>query len=513
MTSESDNNLANLPPEPTVTPWRILVPLLLAAFVLRYGYILQIDTPPFSDMADYETMAFNLLDGQGLVMNTPHMVYKAYRPPLYPLFIAAIYKVLTPRPETVRVIQALLSTATLFLVYLMTRELLAVKSPSSEDPARRRITTRIALLAVALLAFEETSIFFCGQLLSETLFIFLLVWLVYLVLRGARRPGLGIATLIGMVGGCLILTRPVAGPLILFCTYWFFLLSRKVHPPPPRTWKEFSLFDSPYSPPLIILIYAGVIVMCWGLRNQAVLDEFVPVSTNGGVNFYLGHHEGFGYHSFGRKEDIRRSLRAQGIYDEVIESKVFTHAGLQFIRQHPRQDFINTLKKLDYLYFEPTDWTSLFQPWKWWNYLESPYRPWPWESNGRAVRFWPVRDENGDPLLPTYQKPFWQEGRLPLVFWGWPTILLTGFGVLVGSRRFPKLSLLLGVIAVYTLTLLIFFTNARFRAPLIPFFYVFAAVGIGKLVWGLPETDPDEVSESSKATDAQPEEENKQETI
>ncbi|MCA9441554.1 MAG: hypothetical protein KC964_12165, partial [Candidatus Omnitrophica bacterium] len=89
------------PPEPEKkeTKWvTYLAVILIAAFVLRYAYVLQIETPPFSDMADYETMALNLLDGQGLVMNTPHMVYKAYRPPLYPLFIAASYKLFGPEP-------------------------------------------------------------------------------------------------------------------------------------------------------------------------------------------------------------------------------------------------------------------------------------------------------------------------------------------------------------------------------------------------------------------------------
>lgn len=468
------------------TPWTLLFALLVVAFALRFTYIRQIETPPFSDMADYETMALNLLDGEGLVMNTPHLVYKAYRPPLYPLFIAGVYRTLGISPENVRLVQAVLSTLTVLLVFFIAREVVSGRDPQNESLSRFRSATVVGLIAAGLFAFEESSIFLGGQLLSETLFTFLLVALAYLVLRGSRKPGLGGATLIGILGGCLILTRPLAGPLFLFAVYWFFLRSRKFHPPPPASWKEFSLLDSPYSPPLIALVYAAVIVLSWGIRNQAVLGEFVPVSTNGGVNFYLGHHEGFGYDSFGRKEDIRAALRARGILDEVTEAKVFTHTGLNFIVNNPGQTLINTGKKIDYLFLEPADWRTLFQPWKWWDYLESPYRPWPWETNDRAVRFWPVRDEGGKLRMPTHRDWFWKEGRLPLVFWGWPMVLLTVFGLAVGLGRFKNLSLPVGVVLFYVLALLIFFTNARFRAPIIPFLYLFAAIGVARMFWGLP---------------------------
>ncbi|MCC6731923.1 MAG: hypothetical protein IT394_01720, partial [Candidatus Omnitrophica bacterium] len=56
---------------------RLLVLLLVLGFALRLAYVSQITTPPFSDMADYETMALNLLEGKGLIMSD---LYKAYRP-------------------------------------------------------------------------------------------------------------------------------------------------------------------------------------------------------------------------------------------------------------------------------------------------------------------------------------------------------------------------------------------------------------------------------------------------
>jgi 4-amino-4-deoxy-L-arabinose transferase-like glycosyltransferase len=43
---------------------------------------------------------------------------------------------------------------------------------------------------------------------------------------------------------------------------------------------------------LVVCVAAFTIVMPWSLRNQAQLDEFVLVSTNGGVALYTGAHDG-----------------------------------------------------------------------------------------------------------------------------------------------------------------------------------------------------------------------------
>ncbi|MCG3197494.1 MAG: hypothetical protein GHCLOJNM_01980 [bacterium] len=443
------------------------------------AYVRQIDTPPFSDMADYEAMALNLLEGRGLIMSD---LYKAYRPPLYPLMIAGVYRFFGTRPDSVLLIQCVLSALTVALAYLFTFHLFQLRERGrqapQEGPTPGAVAIRarsIALVAAALLCFEEATIFFCGQLLTETLFTFLFVTWAYLTVKGATRPSLGWATLIGIVGGAAILTRPNFAPLVLAGAYWFFLRSRRHFSPPPPDWHRFSFIESPYAPPLVMVTYAFLVVSLWTIRNQTVLDQFVLVSTNGGVNFYLGHHEDFGYASFGDKEGIRMRLRERGSYDEVLESKIFTLIGLQFIRSHPWETVKNTFKKVYYLYLAPATALSAVEPWTWWSYLDCPYRPWPWETQRRQLRFWPVFDSQGEKVMPTYKEPFWREGRLPLVFWGWPLIYLSMAGMIWCLARRETTGFLFLVILVYTLMLLVYFTNARFRAPLLPFLFPFAA--------------------------------------
>ena len=486
------------PVRPAPPRMALLIAILFLALGLRLAYVSQIDTAPFSDMADYENMALNLLEGKGLLMDTPHMTYRAYRPPLYPAFLAAVYKIAGPYPERVRFIQCLLSVLTVGLMVLLGREVFAHKPPPDSVDSQIATTGNgkaylVGLVAAALLCLEETSIFFCGQLLSETLFTFLIVFWSFLLVRFSARPGLGISTLLGVLGGAIILLRPVFAPAVFFGIFWFFRKSIRAYSPPPKNWKDFSLLESPYAPPLVMAIYAAMIVSSWGFRNHAVLGSFVPVSTNSGVNFYLGHHEGFGYASFGNKEGIRQYLRRHAVEDETLESKFFTLKGLEYVRNNPWQDLRNNFKKVYYLYLAPATLRSAFLPWKWWDYLESPYRPWPWENNQRKLRFWTVRDEEGRKVLPSHRDWFFKEGRLPLVSWGWPMIYLSAAGLLLALRRRENVGLVVGTIFIYTITLVVFFTNARFRAPLIPFLYLFTAYAVVSFfLWLRKRTkDPD----------------------
>jgi hypothetical protein len=430
-------------------------------------------------MADYETMALNLLEGRGLVMSD---LYKAYRPPLYPLMIAIVYYLGGISPENMYLLQCGLSILTVWLVYLFTYWLFT-PSPlpaDSKDNESKQIKAihkarTIAFLTAAFFCFEETSIFFCGQMLTETLFTFLFVIWGYLLIRGVLSPNLLLATVVGIIGGLAILTRPNFAPLVLIGASWFLKASRRYYTPPPTDWHHFHLLESPFAPPFVMVLYTFLIVSFWTMRNQAVLGEFVPVSTNSGVNFYLGHHEDFGYNSFGNKEGIRQQLRSQGSYNEVIESKYFSLVASHFIRNHPWEDLKNNLSKIDHLYLAPASLQSAIEPWKWWSYLDSPYRPWPWETQQRELRFWPIRDQEGNLIMPSHKKYFWQEGRLPLIFWNWPMIFLTVAGIFWSRQHRERIRLPIYVILVYTLILMVYFANARFRAPLLPFLYPFTA--------------------------------------
>jgi len=95
------------------------------------------------------------------------------REPLYPAFLAAIYRIAgTPRPGAIRIVQALLSTATIGLVFLLARELFGP------------VTAGIAAVVTAGYPFF---IYYCAYLLRETLLVFLAVALCLFTVQAIRR--------------------------------------------------------------------------------------------------------------------------------------------------------------------------------------------------------------------------------------------------------------------------------------------------------------------------------------
>lgn len=387
----------------------IILLLFLLALTPRLLYVMQIQSPPFSDMADYNKMAVKFLIGDGLVQSPQ---YQAYRPPGYPLFLAFIYSIMGHSIAAVRIAQAFLGSLTAVLTFILS--ILVFR-----DKTFRLQVATLAGLAVAL---SDELIFYCGQLLTESLYTFLFVlWIVTLLwCRNIKnRPvGDGAAAAAAIMHGVLILIRPVAG-IFLPMVWWLLLQSKK-------SKARIVLYT--------FLVFLAVVP--WSIRNYRVTGRFVPVSTNGGVNFYIGHNPHFGYWSTGDKTAIRENTDL----DEVEESSLFFRLGLDYIIGNPWQDGKHNLMKIGYLF--TTTW-----------------KPWPWFNHGRELRF---------PPLPTW------------IAWPWslPAILLVLVGlVLALVRREPVVFLVL-VCLGQVLACVIFFARARFRAPLIPLLAIFMAYGI-----------------------------------
>jgi 4-amino-4-deoxy-L-arabinose transferase-like glycosyltransferase len=84
----------------------------------------------------------------------------SYQAPLYQYFIAAIYAIGGRNSYNIRFIQSILSAFSILLVYVL---------------AKRLFNTRTAVISGLLAASAIDLIFYCGLVLSETLFIFLML--------------------------------------------------------------------------------------------------------------------------------------------------------------------------------------------------------------------------------------------------------------------------------------------------------------------------------------------------
>jgi len=107
----------------------------------------------------------------------------------------------------------------------------------------------------------------------------------------------------------------------------------------------------------LILLGVVVIIAPWTMRNAYCLERFIPISSNGGINFYMGFNE----HATGGYKFKREFPEPYNQFDRT-ESAAFYRGGFDYIRSHPVHSITLMIRKLNLLwrvhYFD----MSLFYP-------------------------------------------------------------------------------------------------------------------------------------------------------
>lgn len=264
-------------------PRRIaLIPLLLpmlAGLILR---ILIWRVLPYrsqiSDEAEYLAAASWLAQGRGFSF------FKEWiwtRPPVYVMFLAAHIKLFGPENVVpIRISQAIIGSLSVGLV-MVWAGLLAT-------PAHRR---RVMLLAGWAMALSYGFATFSFLILSETLFIALLLvglvlltaWATTLQLPGSGRRALALLVAGGVMLGLGALTRALlAGAMPLFALWVFRQAASR------REWRRglghAALFTAAVS----------AVILPWAFYNSRFFggDGLILIDTTGGYNAMLGAQAG-----------------------------------------------------------------------------------------------------------------------------------------------------------------------------------------------------------------------------
>ena len=252
----------------------ILLLILLAALGLRAGWAIYqgsgIDQR-LPDQGHYLQIAENLLAGRGMVLHDERYGQDllAYRMPGYPLFVAA----LGASPLAVRMAQAGIDVSTVLAVYLLAGRLLVL--------SRQGQTSRIPLLAAAIVAVNPFLIYFSGLILSETLYTALLIWGVYLLVRYPNFLWGGIVLALS------IHVRPSALLLPVVMGFAAVFLHRAAAAPAPRVGgRSFWNLRLPVGSTMLILVLLALVP--WAYRNHERVGRWVWLTTNGGISLYDG---------------------------------------------------------------------------------------------------------------------------------------------------------------------------------------------------------------------------------
>lgn len=137
----------------------------------------------------------------------PGLFPESFRTPGYPIFIAIFYGI-TRSLFVVSAIQILISAFSVVFLYKI---------------AQRFFSEQASRVAAGLFAIEPSSVFYAGIILSDTVFVFLLLGVILIFLSHKDNPEYGKMLCAGIVLGFATLTRSIAQFLpLLFIALLFF---------------------------------------------------------------------------------------------------------------------------------------------------------------------------------------------------------------------------------------------------------------------------------------------------
>lgn len=292
---------------------RTLAGLFLFALMLRLAYLglfVGFASPPEYDGFGYNWLAEGLLAGRGYVNYWGEPT--AFRPPVYPLFLAGVYAITGHSLAAVRLLQALLDSVTVLLVY---------------GTARQLFGGRVALLAGLGTALYPLLIYETGLIIPETLSYTLQFAAIVLLLQMRTGGQRALPLLNGLLIGLTVLARPTAALwalLILLWIIWPGLLRRR--------WEKLALTAAGLA----------VVFAPWVLRNALALGAFVPISSNGAVNIWCGNNP---LADGGSVQPTQKTWNGadyptRGLYgweglSEVESNQRFADQGLTWMRENP----------------------------------------------------------------------------------------------------------------------------------------------------------------------------------
>lgn len=389
----------------------VLVLIVLLGLTLRLICFLQLmESYPYfasplkgTDMFHSHNDAFAHLNGT--FDEFPH-----YRNALYPYFLALIYSAFGQNILIAKAAQIFLGCINCILVYLLSKEM---------------FNKNIGLLAAGFSACYKMFIIYNSVLLVATVLTFLITVTILMLLRIRQTASYLLTIGAGISMGLSTLARGSNILLIPPVAVWLLVVLKS------RGRRKFLL-------PLIFLICSVSVISVASVQNYVFGGKFVPLTTNGGINFALGNCPG-----------------AEGWFRYPKWLKATPER-----EQRPHDDstfwFKETLKSI---HEQPREWLKLM------------FRKFLlfWSRDTRKI----ANNINEETI--TKHSSLLQ--HFPLITFG--AIGPLGLaGIALSSGKWKKLSAVYMFLFVYMCSIIFIFVMARFRLPFVQMLIPFAAFTI-----------------------------------
>lgn len=221
---------------------KIIISILLFAFILKIIFTFTINPEIRSDSMVYDSIAKNIIKlGEYSFEGKPTATLSCG----YPLFVAAIYKIFGASEFWIRIIQSILEIFTGIFFFLISLEF---------------FKTKWAIVSLAIFTFLPSNLLYSQTVLTEPLFGLLAIILLYYCLKDKINSKI---FFIGLIWGYAILVRSSFSISLILLPLFIFIYRRKL-------FEGFKIKRIKRVLQYSILFILGVIIVIspWLIRNK-----------------------------------------------------------------------------------------------------------------------------------------------------------------------------------------------------------------------------------------------------
>lgn len=418
--------------------WQITLGVFALALALRLIALLELSGSPLvevllGDSRGYVTWASEIAEGN---WRGDGVFYQA---PLYPYFLAVVFKLFGPGLEAIRIVQSMLGAAGCALVAIA---------------AAQFFNRRAGMLAGLLMAVYPPAIFFDIVIQKTSVAFFLMAALLAVLSRFRDTQSVRWPLLAGVALGALVLTRENAMALVPCVGLWIF-----------TPWFGDTLGNRAIRLALFIAGTALVLVPI-GARNLAQGDQFLITTSQLGPNLYIGNHPG-----------------ADGRYQPLVPNR-----GDVRLEKHDARLLAERAMQRRLTPGEVSDyWVARTlrdigrDPWRWTKLLA--------HKSYMVVNAEEIADTESIEAYADESFVVREAGRLLHFGVLFPLAMM---GVWATRARWRELIPLLLIMSALAASVAAFFVMARYRFPLVPLLAMFAGAALAALRErrGVPDQPP-----------------------
>jgi len=402
--------------------------LFLLALVVRLLYLGEWhDTALFSvllgDGRQYDLWAREIVEGEWIGREV------FYQAPMYPYFLASVYRLFGHDLWVLRIVQVTLGSASCLLLALA---------------GRRFFDEHVGLTAGFLLALYAPAVYFDGLVQKGVLGVSCMTLLLFTLGEFRHRRTWPWLMGAGVTLGAFALTRENALILPPLVIAWLLLQDDRK---PTRR----RLVGS-----MVLLAGVALVLVPVGLRNQALGGRFLITTSQAGPNFYIGNHSG----ASGRYTPLREG-RGNVRYERLDATELAqTALGRELDPAEVSEYWLD--RSLDDIRSSPGNWVGLLA------------RKW--------MLVWNAGEIMDTDSLEAYRDQSVLLRVLGFLLHFGVVAPLAAIGLWVTRHDWKRLWLLYAVLLGMALAVTLFFVMARYRYPLVPILALFAGAGLVELV-------------------------------